>query len=122
MCNWEMFLDQLSASAVANYQVVTAYLQTVNHCLLYLGAAFAFVLLLRMLGFRGSGGSGDIFDHGGSDSGKVQQCTSCHGTGNNIFKCGTCNGSGFSKGGNSCLACNGRRFHECPFCHGTGIR
>jgi hypothetical protein len=108
MFNWEAFVNILNDFAVM-------VLQTVHPCVLFFGAVIALAILGRLLGIRG-GGSG----YSGSEASGNRQCSMCHGTGNNIMACGYCHGSGF-KNGKSCGLCNGRRFHQCPMCRGTGV-
>jgi hypothetical protein len=52
---------------------------------------------------------------------RSQLCLECRGSGNSMFFCLVCNGTGRSFGG-ACGACMGRRFGKCLRCGGTGYR
>jgi hypothetical protein len=107
--DWQAIADALKGFALE-------VLQTVHPCVWFFGAVIALAILSRLLGIQG-GGSG----YSGSEASGNRQCNACHGSGNDIVRCGNCHGSGFGKNGTSCGFCNGRRFHQCPMCRGTGV-
>ncbi|RJQ25021.1 hypothetical protein C4577_06460 [Candidatus Parcubacteria bacterium] len=49
-----------------------------------------------------------------------KECYSCEGSGNSIFECPVCNGSGEYPERVRCPYCMGKRFPSCEVCKGRG--